>query len=121
MVLGFIGLFAPLCPQQRAQQIAQQVFLEQTGLGGVINDCADPQARAKYPQFGVRIIAPGGGVGVISTPKIPAGDLQSTTHHATVLALALAPPARAVLLALGYKVEFFQSPAQPASRIIVPT
>jgi len=112
MIGGILRAFAPALTEEQARGICAAILQQQDQLGQVINDAVDPQVRAQHPTWGFRLHNRGGAVtsklGQVTTSKTFAelASLDEVLHYATIVALLTSPPARAVLAAHGYDLEF---------------
>jgi hypothetical protein len=117
MITGLVAALSSTAPAPEViQKIAVRALVEQEALGRVLEDAADPVKRAAHPEWGVKVAHTASGAeGVIRVPK----DLSHCTsidqimHHAMIVALVTNPTPRALLLAHGFTVEFFQAVATP--------
>jgi hypothetical protein len=121
MLSPVLAAYAPFLSPERVQEIALQCVRQQQQLGQVIEDGANPQSRTPYPIWGLKLRGGQGGEGVSKCPKDlgQAKSLDQALHHATVIALVTSPVARAVLLAHGFTLEFFQAP-EDKPQLVVP-
>ncbi len=123
VIVDVVRAFAPFLPPEMAASIASQVLLEQQALAKVIEDALPASESAgKFPIWGFRLLSPQEGkAGLVKAPKaLPGANLGDAIQSISVFALLTSPPARAVLYAHGYRLEFLQAPAPVEQKIILP-
>jgi hypothetical protein len=122
MLGAMLRSFAPHITEEQAFVVAVNAISHGEQLSAVISDAADPQSRVAHPIWGYKLTDGSGNEGVVQCPKDvrQAQSLQEVMHHAMVIALVTSPPARAVLAAYGYQLEFFQAARKEESQIILP-
>lgn len=118
-VAAMVQAFAPHLSQEDAFKVALMSVQTQSQLGQVLEDAVDPAKRATHPLWGVKVISIDGrgGEGVIKAPKDAAEALRrdagkppaTLLHHTTILTMSSNPLSRALLLAYGFRTEFFQA------------
>jgi len=118
-----LGLAVPVPPQQLADAISAEMSM-QAQYERVIADVTDAEVRKKYPLWGffirrestrqeiARVLVP-----KQLNPQDPQYQAQLAAWTNTFM-LVTTPPARGAWRALGFTVEFFQTPAP--SPIIAP-
>lgn len=123
VIVDVVQAFAPHITPEMASTIAAQTLLEQQALAKVIEDALPAAQNAKaYPVWGFRLLSPADGKsGLVKAPKTLHGvALGEVIQSISVFALLTSPPARAVLYAYGYRLEFVQAPAPAEQKIILP-
>ena len=122
VIVDVVLAFAPHVTPEIASSIATQVLMEQQGCAKVIEDAlpAAPNAT-KFPLWGFRVVTADNKSGLVKAPKALHGvTLADVIQSISVFALATSPPARAILYAYGYRLEFMQAPAPAEQKIILP-
>jgi hypothetical protein len=133
MISGIAEVVHALAPHLNAEQAGQltmQAVTEASNISHAIDDSVPgSEAASKHPGWGFQILLPPKKkgdppqvVGIVHAPKDVRGTQpHEVVAHATVLAIATSPLARAVLRAHGYAIAFFQGPRkEQQGRIVLP-
>jgi len=123
VIVDVVQAFAPHITPEMASTIATQVLLEQQALARVIEDALPSSENAKkFPLWGFLLLSPADGKSglVKATKSLHGTTLADVIQGVSIFALLTSPPARAVLYAHGFRLEFMQAPAPAEQKIILP-
>lgn len=108
------------CSDEAAIKSAERSLVEADQLNPVIED-ASGKGADQHPRWGVAIETGEGQGTLIANKPCKAQTKEEQIQALVVLAIVTSPIARAAAYAQGFKLSFFQAPAdKPKSKLIVP-
>jgi len=122
---AMLAAFFPNLPDEARTKLSSMHAQAQLPLSQVLQDALDDSSREKNPYWGFHVADKKGNRGTVLVPKDPSRctTLDQKSQYAQIVAYLTSPSARAMLNAMGLKIEFHQAPSLPrnaSSKILRP-